>query len=218
MRSLLITCAFLVLGTVAQGDSARDQVVRARTHHRAGEILFEGGDYAGALREFDTGYSLAPRPEFLLNIGQVKRKLRNLPGAIDAFEKFLAAVPSADARRAAVEDVLTELRAEKAAEKPARMEPPASAPVVVASLALPPRRHWYMDGVGGTLCGVGLAGIGVGAGLFAVSNATIGNAGLDLDHYNKAADAVPTRIGGLVSMGLGGALFLGGVVRYATYK
>lgn len=198
------------------------QVARARLHYQAGEKLYLLGRYPDALREFEDGYALAPRPEFLLNLGQVHRRLGDRAAAIAMFEQFLRAIDAADPRRAAVTDLLGELRAEFAATDGAG---PPRAPAVTGVAALgtaaprgraPASAPWYHDWVGGTLTGAGLASLAVGAGLFVPANATIGDAAVDLDHYRDARDARTPRTVGLTLLGAGGVLVLGGAIRYLT--
>lgn len=184
---------------------------RARLHFQAGEKLYLLGRYEDALREFQDGYSLAPKPEFLLNLGQVHRKLGNRREAIAMFEKFLLSTSPDDSRRGAVEDVLAELRAEVATQP----EQVSQMKIVVVPA---PARHWYQDWVGDTLTGIGAVSLGVGTGLFVSANATIGNADQDLDHYLDARDARSTRTIGLSLLGAGTAFVIAGVIRYVTYE
>ena len=216
---LLLLCA---IASQAFAEEPLDAVVeQAKLHHRAGESLYLLGRYSEALREFQAGYALTPRPEFLLNLGQVYRKLGDPRAAIGMFEKFLLSTTEGDPRRSAVADVLkqlhTEASAQASAAPPAPPTPSVATEVRVAAPA-PPRRRWYRDWLGGTLGGIGLAGIAVGAGLFAQANGTIGDSQLDIDHYARAKDAVPQRTAGVVVLAVGGALVLGSIIRYATHR
>lgn len=75
---------------------------------------------------------------------------------------------------------------------------------------------WYRDPAGGTLVALGVAGVGVGTGLL-VSAQVQENAGAD--NYGDFDDRVGRirnfRIAGGVTLGVGGALLIGGVVRWA---
>ena len=230
MSTRVILAAFALGGwcaSIAHADNAGDAsdttVERARLHYQAGEKLYLLGRYPDALREFRDGYALEPRPEFLINLGQVHRKLGNRAAAVAMFEQFLAGTTTDDPRRLAVHDILRDLRAEIDAE-PAAREPSLSAQPVAARRAGPDgadaaaaHHRWYRDWVGGTLTSAGLLGAGVGTGLFVSANADIGDAQIDLDRYFDARDASTTRTVGLVVLGAGTALVIGGIVRYITH-
>ena len=199
----------------AENEPALDQ---AKAHFRAGEALYQLGNYVDALREFKAGYAIASRPLFLLNLGQVYRKLNETEAAITAFQDYLGSAPEDDPRRPEVEALLAKLRAELA-EHPAQKPPPASVVVTAPAPAPrpPTRRPWYRDPLGGSLVGVGLGGIAVGAGLFADANAIIGQSQVDLSHYTMTRGASGERVAGLAVLGVGGALVLSGVIRYAVH-
>jgi tetratricopeptide (TPR) repeat protein len=224
MTQTLFGCRMFVVlvclvGSARADGPAADTVERAKAHYRTGDALYKSGDYAAALREFAAGYELAPRPEFLVNLGQAHRMLHDPRAAISMFEKFLASTPQNNPRRGEVESVLVELRAEAAALPPPA--PPAVETVAVpAPVAEPvrPRRHWYRDPLGGALLGVGVATLATGAGLLGYAQVALADAQTDLDHYDRARDALPLRTAGIVLLASGGAVILGGVIRYATIR
>src|SRR5947207_10630860 len=88
---------WMAMGGVARADS--DVETRARGHYEIGLGLYRLGDYRGALKEFAAGYELAPRPGFLLNLGQTYRRLGRLGRARDLYKQFLAAAPGNDPQR-----------------------------------------------------------------------------------------------------------------------
>jgi tetratricopeptide (TPR) repeat protein len=215
LRIVLAACSLATLCSAASADDALAPTLeRARLHYQAGEKLYLLGRYEDALREFQDGYAIAPKPEFLLNLGQVHRKLGNREQAVEMFEKFLLSTTPDDPRRAAVEDVLAELRTEMST---------AAAPTVTAitttrTVTVAPARHWYQDWIGDTLTGAGVVGVGVGAALFLSANSTIGDAPMDLQHYVDARDAHTTRTVGASLLAAGGALVIAGIIRYVTYE
>ncbi len=117
-------------GAAARADQS-DEESRARTHYAAGKALYGLGNYSDALRELLVGYSLVPKPQFLLNIGQCYRRLDDLGKAREMYKKYLDEVPADDGQRPQVEELLRELdkQIEERAQKTAV---PAVAPVVVA--------------------------------------------------------------------------------------
>ena len=175
--------ALLLVGGLARAQS-QDDLARAKTHYEAGHALYNLGNYTEAQREFAAGYQLAPRPGFLVNLGQCARKLGNLPRAKEMYQRFLSAVPANDPQRAEATQVLAELDKQLAEQpvvtpvpepKPELVQPvtpAATTPSVVvtpAALSLtaspPPRkswikRNWWVIPVGAVVVGVGV-GLGV---------------------------------------------------------
>lgn len=70
------------------GDAAAK--AKAQVLLRQGTALFEAGDHAGALEEFQAEYFVFPSPKLWFNIGEAERKLGQDVEAVDAFERFLA--------------------------------------------------------------------------------------------------------------------------------
>ena len=77
----------------AESASRAATVQRARQHFLAGKHAFESESYAEALREFQVGYALEPRPGFLLNMGHAARRMGQLREARDYYKMFLASRP-----------------------------------------------------------------------------------------------------------------------------
>src|SRR5581483_2584479 len=187
-----IAAAILLLVGAAQAEEL-DLAGKARAHFEAGRAMYKLGNWAEALREFQAGYELAPRPQFLVNIAQAHRKLGDLPRAKEAFEKYLAASPPDSAERPQIERLIAELAREIAAQPPPVEKPPEAAapveppppveksPIVekpaapVALVEAPPpkksfvKRHWWIFPVAGVV----LAGVAVGI-YFAVKPSTVG--------------------------------------------
>lgn len=130
MRSAVALIAILF---AAPAGAAPSQESLARIHYAAGEQEYARGRWREALREFQIGYDLSPRPEFLLNFAQVYRKLGDYPRAIAECERFLATAPAAPLA-AQARHLLTQLRDEQARNRP----PPPSVPPDMATPAPPP--------------------------------------------------------------------------------
>ncbi|HZS40250.1 MAG TPA: tetratricopeptide repeat protein [Polyangia bacterium] len=169
-------------GAAARADGDR-QVDEARAHFREGQRAYSEGRFADALREFEAGYALSPRPEFLLNFAQTERKLGRVDEAIDQCQRFLAAAPDSplapEARR-----LLQTLREERALAPPpaapptvnplappsAAVAPGAAAESVMATRAPParreaPRRTWIWITAGAVAVVAIALGVGLGVGL-----------------------------------------------------
>jgi hypothetical protein len=127
MRALLSMVALALV--VASPAAAEDRVAVARSHFVAGEAAFRAGNYEIALIEFQTGYALVPRPEFLLDLGNTLRKLNRLSAAREKYEAYLQAVPDSP-HAARVREVLDQLRAQgvESPEAPRDTPPPTASP------------------------------------------------------------------------------------------
>jgi len=84
---------------------------RARGHFQKGEKLFALGKFDDALAEYEAAFDAQPLPEFLFNIGQCHRNLKDYEAAIFSFKKYLRLRPDA-ANRRAVEKLVTQLEAQ----------------------------------------------------------------------------------------------------------
>jgi tetratricopeptide (TPR) repeat protein len=162
---------------VARAQQPEDPVARARTHFEAGRALYTLGNYEEARREFAAGYQLAPRPQFLLNLGQCYRKLDDLQHAREMYQRYLHDAPATDPERPQAEQILAEIDTQIAdrqaalrAAPPPASPPPApavSAPAANALTATAPppkkswaRRNWWVFPVAAVVVGVGV-GLGV---------------------------------------------------------
>jgi outer membrane biosynthesis protein TonB len=138
MPVLLALVAVVALTGPARAESQEEQ---ARRHFVAGQRLYGESRFEEALQEFEVGYRLSPRPEFLVNFAQALRRLGRYDRAIVECERYLATAPppplEAEARR-----LLSSIR-EEAARVSAKPEPPtkpepAPEPVPVAKPAPAP--------------------------------------------------------------------------------
>ncbi len=75
------------------------EVTEAQTRYQRGRELYEEGNFQAALIEFRRAYSLTSNYKLLYNIAQVHYELRDYPGALTSFRRFLsdggAEVPAA---------------------------------------------------------------------------------------------------------------------------
>jgi len=132
MRLLLALLALVALAGPARAESQEEQ---ARRHFVAGQRLYGESRFEEALQEFEVGYRLSPRPEFLVNFAQALRRLGRYDRAVVECERYLATAPppplEAEARR-----LLATIREEAARTTPAppaaKPEPPAPEPAPVA--------------------------------------------------------------------------------------
>jgi tetratricopeptide (TPR) repeat protein len=143
-------CALLLAlpPTLVRAD---DAAARARAFFRRGETQFAMGQFAAALKQYQAAYELKPLPGFLFNIGQCHRNLGHLEEAIFSFKRYLRLRPDAP-NRAAVEELISDLERQLAAQKAVRPPPlpPPPPPAVVLVTPPPPppprplyRRWWF---------------------------------------------------------------------------
>jgi hypothetical protein len=126
MRAGLLLALAWLLATAPAAAQSADASARSRKHFEAGRALYDLGNYEDALREFNAGYALLPRPLFLLNIGQCHRKLHDYAKAKQSFHEFLARAMKDEPARPRALTLLQEVEREEAeAAKEAARHPPA---------------------------------------------------------------------------------------------
>jgi|GEM_PF-5883985 len=155
----IVVIALLASGSIASAaeprspaDAASDE---ARTHFRAGQILYEAGRYQDAIVEFQAAYTAKHLAAFDFNIARCEERLQHYELAIAAYERFLASSPPDEAE---IRSKLDELKLKRT------QNPPLATPVVrtVASTPLHDKRKWIAPtavGIGAFIVG------GIGAGL-----------------------------------------------------
>ena len=161
---------------------AQDAEKQARGHFRRGETHFAMGRFAEALKEYQAAYELRPLPGFLFNIGQCYRNLGNFEQAVFSFKRYVRLKPDA-ANRAAVEELVTDLErqiaAQKAARPPSLGGPTGPTGIVVVPPPPPPpiyKRWWFWTGLVAIAAGAAV-GIyfGVKPGAAGPPTSTLGN-------------------------------------------
>jgi tetratricopeptide (TPR) repeat protein len=129
-----------VVASTHNSSSAITQ--RARRHFLVGKRAFEAKRYAAALKEFEAGYAIDPRPGFLLNMGHASRRMGDLRRARDYYLKFLESDPPASDRRTTIALVVeidrqlaaapTSATHASVAPEPAAVTPPPAVDVAAA--------------------------------------------------------------------------------------
>ena len=117
----------------------------ARSHFVAGEEEYARGRWKEALHEFQLGYALSPRPEFLINFAQVWRRLGDYDAATRECQRYLATAPP-PALAAQAERLLGQIKEEQAKAPPppkpiARPTVTTAPAIVVAQPPPPPPKH-----------------------------------------------------------------------------
>ncbi len=84
----VFSAAIGVSGLAAADEE--DEQAAAREHYSKGKELYEVGDYARALEEFQAAYDAKPHPTVLKSVAECQVQTKDLAGAIATFEKYLA--------------------------------------------------------------------------------------------------------------------------------
>jgi len=134
------------------GDAeARPSDMEARNLFQAGQLAFEDGRFADALDAFQRAHELSQRPALLYNIGLAADRLREDELALDAFQRFVAAMPDApersrvEARIAAIRQAIARREAlspQQVAQ--ASMTAPTQAPPPADIEARPVWKSWWL--------------------------------------------------------------------------
>ena len=107
--------------------SSEGNIQRAAEHYDRGLVLYEQGDYEGAIAEFVAGYCDAPNPIMFYNIAQSYERLLDYDKAVAYFERFLreSSGESTERNKAA-------LRVKVLEQLPARIQVATVPPGIVA--------------------------------------------------------------------------------------
>ena len=94
---LLLLCA-LLSWTPVSADGAEPTSVpdEYNAHVEAGNRLSIDKNYAAALKEFETAYSIAQRPRLLINLGRCLYRLGRAHDALAKYDQFERTEPNAD--------------------------------------------------------------------------------------------------------------------------
>ena len=159
MRSALVF-VLLALARVAHAQEDPDTQA-ARRHYERGAQLYNHDRYEEAVREFSTAKSLKPTPAFEFNIGRCYDRLERWRDAADAYERYLAAEPSAaDAGELKARIAMLRARAQAVVSS---SPPPLKTPRPLY------KRGWFWAAIAGGAAAVAL-GVGLGLGLSARSD------------------------------------------------
>ncbi len=193
--------------TATDDEAQASHDAEARAVFEAGSMAFDDSRYADALEYFQRAFELSGRPGLLYNIGVAADRLRRDQEALDAFERFLAAVPEHPRRR----DV--EARVEVLRAALARGEAAAASEDTHASETTPEPTQPASSGPD-LLTIVGASGLGA-VGLAGVIAAVVGIAGtgcIDMVGGTCVEERGTNWVGTGIYGGLGIAAIAGAVV------
>ncbi|HEU0034983.1 MAG TPA: tetratricopeptide repeat protein [Kofleriaceae bacterium] len=199
---------------LAVAPAARADVTSAKPHVERGVAAYQAADYETASREFEAAFGLDPDPRSLYAWAQAQRLGGHCARALELYRQYLTTHPTADndaAARTGISLCEQQLRDQPVVEPVVeRPRPPVTEP---------PYPPWYRDRLGNALVISGVAAIAIG-GTFLV----LGNREQDAaasaptrDEFLAHLDSAGVRgTVGVTAAGIGGALVIGGIVRYAT--
>ncbi len=197
-----------VAGARAQDVSTATGLADDEAHARfeAGRVALAAGRNEAALENFTAAYELSRRPELLYNIAIAADRLRRDDVALDAFERYLAAMPADQVQnRAEVESRVTALRAAHAAASQSALASSSPSSVHPEELAIPLL-------VGG---GVGVAAGALLLGLGLADRTSVESAPTDAawaSYADAAARAPFLEWAGGLALGLGVVALTAGIV------
>ncbi len=233
---VLLPIVSFVLALAGPGQLLSNPDAQAKLREAQG--AFEAEDFEAAAAAVEAAYIIEPEPMLLYPWAQAERNLGHCAAAVDLYQRFLESDPpeqvatvardnrdmcqqqldeeaaAAAEAAAAEEDEFEVIEDDEPEPEVVPVEPPPVAPITDDP---PKAKKWYADPLGGVLVGVGVVGVGVGAGLMGAGSAAAGKAN-EQDSHNGYLDergrATGLRNGGAVALSIGGALIIGGVVRY----
>lgn len=205
-------------GTVAIAAEPPAMGAAAASLYNQGLERFAARDYPAAIADFEAGFALEPRREFLFAEAQAKRLGGDCPGAVALYQRFLATDP-APVQRNATEMALGRCAQHLAEHPKIVLVTPPPAPAPATPPAPPPR--WWRDPIGVGLAIGALASVGLGVGFLAASYAARDDAGQAMtlaDYDGRWATAESRRTTATIALSVGGLLTAGTVTRFVLVR
>jgi tetratricopeptide (TPR) repeat protein len=219
--------ALAIVASVAPAASA-DPRIEAKKHIDAAMALHAQEKWEQALVELSLAYSLDPQPPLLYAIGQLHVQLGHCDQAVDFYQRFLATNPGGRAATEAQQAIDSCSRhATLEPLGPDEPPPPPPTPVATPQPPAPPppaprlvQRAFYTDALGDTLV---IAGLACGAAvafeyLGARSERDSADRQTTYDAYSAKLESAQSKQTLALGLGIaGGALVVGGIVRYIAH-
>jgi tetratricopeptide (TPR) repeat protein len=197
--------------TATAGSALADQRSVADRHLERGLAYYAQERYERAIAQFQRGYAVEPRREFLFALAQAERLSGDCASAVTYYRQFLSRNPPVRQVTATWEH----LRACGEASRPeAPVEAAPASRVSIETPAAPPATTppWYRDVVGTSLLGAGVVCLGTSMAMFVAASSARDSARLapTYEAFDELADRARTRrnLGitfGVAAGALGGA-------------
>jgi len=221
MRTLLVIGA--LLASVPAMAAPKGKAAKAAFDR--GVAAYQKGDFPGASEALGQSYKLEPDIETLFAWAQSERQQNNCESASDLYTKLLELdmpAENKDAVRAKLEECKAIIAAktgviDKPLDPPEQDEPVVTPPVEEEPPPAEGRSPWWKDPIGDVLTAGGVVALGVG-GYFLYSAKQAEDKSKENDAvFEEQQDKAEShgKIGVVLTL-TGGALVVGGIVRYMT--
>ncbi len=219
-RAMTIAAVILFGSVTAFADDAQKRASEINTQAMT---AYELGEYEKSAALLKQAYEIVPEPDILYNLGRAYRSLKQYDKAIDAYRTYLRKKP-ASPYKTGVQKMIKEMEELQKAQEQSNQKPPTdmvpapqpASPPQVPTAVPPVEEAWYDDYVAWSLVGVGLVGLGVGAGMHISANGLEGDLATapETDKQGIRDSINSRRTIGTVGLIAGGALVVGGVVKF----
>ncbi|HUQ06041.1 MAG TPA: hypothetical protein VM261_26240 [Kofleriaceae bacterium] len=229
-----LALAAAVSARSAHAQPAAPPADEAQTRVDAAMALYAAADLAGALDELTKAHAIAPRPDILFGIARIHMERGDCVNAMRAYRTYLESRPGPSSTQVATDAIQSCQKILSAmGDQPIATEPDtgardrtATAATEPPAAATPPRRErvnrgWYRDRIGGALVAGATVGFAGGGVLWLSARTDVSRAnrrgadGVTLDEARDLeASADRKQRWAMIAGGVGGALLVGGVLRY----
>ena len=221
MRPVLFA---LMLLWSAAAHAADDAAGRAGVLNEQAMTAYDLGNYERSAELLKQAYEIYPDADLLYNLGRAYRSLKQYDKAIETYRAYLRRKPQSPYKNP-VQRMIKEMEELQKAQQQSNEKPPTTmvptpAPATQPA-SVPPTLHpqedlWYEDYLAWGLAGAGAIGLGLGVGMHLWANGR--EADLDTapetDKQGIRDQVNSRRTIGTVSLVVGGAVFIGGVVKF----
>ncbi len=214
----VVSVLSLVLALALAPSTAPSSDADPRSVAKDVAAKLEAGDEAGARSRIEDAYAANPDPRFIYMKAALEERVGHCAEAIPLYQAFLTEAED-PADRVEAEAGLQRCGAPVEPEPTPPPEPAAPPPVVerIPPEPTPQQPRWTRDALGWSLTGLGLASSVAGGVLLALADrsARAANTATQQSLYDaERARVGPLRLGGAVALSAGGALIVGGIVRF----
>jgi tetratricopeptide (TPR) repeat protein len=214
-------CAVLVATWCCQVRA--DDLASARHFYQRGTAYYDVGKFNEALDAFQQAHLAHPDAAFLYNIAQCHRALQDFGAAAREYRAYLRNVEKPPHRQEVLRLIAEMDRAQQEKNERLRAEqvrPQVSVPetpvaVVVAPPAPPPAKP---NAAGWALTSLGAGALLAGVGTLGYMGAISAQANGPLETFDIHSKVMTLSIAGGITVGVGAALLVGGIARFALRR